>query len=73
MGAWPAIKSQNSSLAFSFIKAGLRNKKQASAAKIFAPFSAQQWVKAKILAVKLCLGTKFQTSNMRNTAMGSSS
>lgn len=61
LGAWPAVKSQNSSLAFSFTKAGLRNKQQAPAAKILAPFSAQQWVKVEILAVKLLFG--HQVSN----------
>lgn len=50
MGAWPAGKSQNSSLAFSFIKAGQRSKKQEPAAKIFAHFCAQQWLKVEILA-----------------------
>lgn len=61
LGAWPAAKSQNSFLAFSFIKARLRNMKQVPAAKIFAPFSAQQWVKVENLAVKLLFG--HQVSN----------
>ena len=55
-GARPAGKSQSSSLAFSFIKAGQRGKKQEPAARIFAPFCAQQWLNAEIPAVKLLFG-----------------
>lgn len=53
--------SKSSSLAFSFIKAGQRSKKREPAAKIFAPFCAQQWLKVEILAVKLLFG--HQVSN----------